>query len=115
MERRTHRDFEGIDEPADAGSLRLCKISGLPPAIDTIFDLLRSPDSIWTSLRATENSLASSFINSTFAAPSTGAAEMRTRNAPACSPMISLREARGTTATEKVSLPLLRLELINLN
>lgn len=40
---------------------------------------------------------------------------MRTRNAPACSPMISLREARGTTATEKVSLPLLRLELINLN
>src|SRR6266536_3913138 len=44
-------------------------------------------------------------INSSLAAPSTGAAAIRTRKAPSCSPTISLREARGTTRTAKVAAP----------
>src|SRR6266700_7740965 len=44
-------------------------------------------------------------INSSLAAPSTGAAAIRTRKAPSCSPAISLREARGTTRTAKIIAP----------
>jgi len=44
-------------------------------------------------------------INSRFAAPSTGGAAMRIRNTPSCRPAVSLRDARGTTRTEKVTPP----------
>lgn len=61
------------------------------------FTLLACPLRIFTALRETLNVFAKIRINSSFAAPSTGGAPTRTRNAPLCSPATSLRDDRGTT------------------
>jgi hypothetical protein len=61
------------------------------------------PETNSTAARATFSFFARNLTSSRFAAPSTGGAATRIRSAPSCKPAISLREARGTTRTEKVT------------
>src|SRR6185295_812379 len=51
----------------------------------------------------TLNLFARNLTSSRFAAPSTGGAATRTRSVPSCRPATSLRDARGTTRTAKVT------------
>lgn len=67
------------------------------PSMPICFNLPLCPLTIFTALRETLNVFAKILINSSFAAPSTGGAAIRTRKAPLCSPTTSLRDARGTT------------------
>jgi hypothetical protein len=60
---------------------------------------------ISTALRETLNARANICTSSLLAAPSSGCAAILTRNAPLCSPTISLRDARGTTLTWNDRLP----------
>lgn len=68
-------------------------------------DLELCPDTISTLLFETPRALAKSFISSALAAPSTGGAAILTFKAPSISPVISDRDARGTTRTVKVTAP----------
>lgn len=71
------------------------------------------PDRISTADFETPKVFAKSLTSSTFAAPSTGGEAILTRNAPSCSPTISLFDARGTTRTLKTRSPFFSLKLIN--
>ena len=79
--------------------------AGRPPATRTVFSFAACPPVIAIALRGTPNARAKRRTSSSLAAPSTGGAAIRTRNAPSCSPTSSLREARGTTLTLKISFP----------
>lgn len=76
--------------------------TGLMPTIVIRFCFDDCPPMMLTCEAATPNAFAKVFINYVFAAPSTGAAAIRTRNIPSRSPTISLRLARGTTLTAKL-------------
>jgi hypothetical protein len=71
----------------------------------TVFVLEVAPEMIEMEPAETPKARARVRNSAELAAPSTGGAVSRTRNAPSCSPTISLREERGTTRTLKVSFP----------
>jgi|GEM_PF-3442116 len=93
-----HQDYylpRGSSENADEST----------PSMLTCFNLLFCPLTIITALLDTLNAFANTTVNFLFAAPSTGGAETRTRNAPLCSPATSFREDRGTTYTLNTNRP----------
>ncbi len=87
---------------------RIRNLAAVTPDIRIRLVLEESPLRISTSLFATPKYFASTRTNSSFAAPSTGGAEILTLKFPSCSPTISDFEARGTTRTLNVIAPSFR-------
>ncbi len=81
------------------------KFDAFPPMILICFVFEVCPLKISTALLETLNFFAKTFINSAFAAPSTGSEAILIFNAPLKSPTISLFDARGTTRTLKIKFP----------
>jgi hypothetical protein len=76
------------------------------------FDFDASPETIETFDFATPNAFASNLITSSFAAPSTGGADILTFKDPSISPTISLFDARVTTRIVNDKAPSFSVKLI---
>ena len=85
--------FEGIN---------CAKVAASAPRTRTVLLFEFAPETISTAFCGNLKIFARVRTNSRFAAPATGGAAIRIRNAPSCSPTISLRDARGTMRTAKM-------------
>ena len=85
--------------------MSVLNFTAVTPAIRICLDFEVCPETISTSLFGTPSFFAKSFVNSAFAAPSTGGEASLTFTEPSISPTISDLEARGTTLTAKSTAP----------